>query len=69
VAHHDRDWREVCAAMIDSASTTPDQYRALAAEFRAKARNQESPAFRAELEDVARCYEWAAESLRRHTKD
>jgi len=55
--------------MIDSPSTTSNQYRALAAEFRAKARNQESPAFRAELEDVARCYEWAAESLRSHAKD
>ena len=55
--------------MIDSPSTTSNQYKALAAEFRAKARNQESPAFRAELEDVARCYEWAAESLRSHIKD
>lgn len=55
--------------MIDSPSMTSAQYRALAAEFRAKARNQESPAFRAELEGVARCCEWAAESLGSHTKD
>jgi hypothetical protein len=55
--------------MIDSPSMTPDQYRSLAAEFRAKARNQESPAFRSELEEAARRYEWAAESLCGQAKD
>jgi hypothetical protein len=55
--------------MTGSPSMTSDQYKALASQFRAKARIQESPAFRAELEDVAKCYESAAESLRGPTKD
>ena len=39
---------------------TSEEYRSLAAEFRVRAKNQECPAFRAELEDLARCYDWAA---------
>ena len=39
---------------------TSEEYRSLAADFRMRAKNQECPAFRAELEDLARCYEWAA---------
>jgi hypothetical protein len=39
---------------------TAEEYRALAAEFRRKAGTEESPAFRAELKELARCYEWAA---------
>jgi hypothetical protein len=39
---------------------TSEEYRSLAADFRARAQKQECPAFRAELEDLARCYEWAA---------
>ena len=44
---------------------TAEQYRALAAQFRGKARNEESPAFRAELLDLAKCYEWVAEEVSR----
>jgi hypothetical protein len=44
---------------------TAEQYRALAAQFRGKARNEESPAFRAELFDLAKCYEWMAEEVSR----
>lgn len=39
---------------------TAEGYKALAAEFRSRALNEESPAFRAELEDLARCYESVA---------
>jgi hypothetical protein len=42
---------------------TADEYKALAAEFRSRALNEESPAFRAELEDLARCYESVASSI------
>jgi len=45
---------------------SPAQYRELAADFRARARAQECPAFREELEDLARCYESAAEALDGH---
>lgn len=44
---------------------TAEQYKALAAEFRVKARAVESPAFQAELLDLAKCYEWAAEEATR----
>ena len=44
---------------------TAEQYKALAAEFRGKAHNEESPAFRAELLDLAECYEWVAEEVSR----
>jgi len=44
---------------------TAEQYKALAAEFRGKAHNEESPAFRAELLDLAKCYEWVAEEVSR----
>ena len=44
---------------------TAEQYKALAAEFRGKAHNEESPAFRAELFDLAKCYEWMAEEVSR----
>ena len=37
-----------------------EEYKALAEEFRSRARNEESPALRVELEDLARCYEAAA---------
>jgi hypothetical protein len=39
---------------------TAAEYRSLAEDFRARAKDQDCPAFRAELEDLARCYEWAA---------
>lgn len=42
---------------------TVEQYTALAAQLRRKARAEESPAFRTELEDLARCYEWAASAI------
>ena len=42
---------------------TAEQYKALAAEFRGKARTEESPACRAELLDLAKCYEWVAEEV------
>jgi hypothetical protein len=42
---------------------TADEYKALAAEFRSRALIEESPAFRKELEDLARCYEAAAIDL------
>ena len=44
---------------------TAEQYQVLAAEFRGKAHKEESPAFRAELLDLAKCYEWVAEEVRR----
>jgi len=44
---------------------TAEQYKALAAGFRGKAQNEESPAFRAELFDLAKCYEWMAEEVSR----
>jgi hypothetical protein len=44
---------------------TAEQYKALAAKFRGKAQNEESPAFRAELFDLAKCYEWMAEEVSR----
>ena len=44
---------------------TAEHYKALAAEFRGKAHNEESPAFRAELLDLAKCYEWVAEEVSR----
>jgi len=37
------------------------QYYELATEFRSRAVAEKSPAFRAELEHLAECYEWAAE--------
>ena len=43
---------------------TAEEYKALAAEFRSRALNEESPAFRAELEDLARCYESVAIGMR-----
>jgi hypothetical protein len=39
---------------------TAEEYKTLAEDFRTRARDQACPAFRAELEDLARCYEWAA---------
>ena len=48
--------------------TASEQYKALAAEFRSKARNEQSLAFRAELEELAKCYEWAAEEVIREEK-
>jgi hypothetical protein len=39
---------------------TAEEYKSLAEDFRAKAKDQDCPAFRAELEELARCYEWAA---------
>jgi hypothetical protein len=39
---------------------TAAEYKTLAEDFRTRAKNQSCPAFRAELEDLARCYEWAA---------
>jgi hypothetical protein len=39
---------------------TAEGYKSLAEDFRAKAKDQDCPAFRAELEELARCYEWAA---------
>ena len=42
---------------------TSEEYRSLAVEFRIRAKKQECPAVRAELEDLARCYEWAADSV------
>ena len=44
---------------------TVEEYTSLAAQLRSKALNEESPAFRAELEDLARRYEWAANAIRR----
>jgi hypothetical protein len=44
---------------------TVEQYKVLAAEFREKAHTEESPAFRAELLDLARCYEWVAKEVSR----
>ena len=43
---------------------TAEQYSMLAAECRSKAHNEESPVFRAQLEDLATCYEWVAEVVR-----
>jgi hypothetical protein len=43
--------------------TASKQYKALATEFRSRARNEQSPAFRAELEELAKCYDWAAEEV------
>jgi hypothetical protein len=43
--------------------TASEQYKALATEFRSKARNEQSPTFRAELEELAKCYEWAAKEV------
>jgi len=49
---------------------TAEQYKALAAEFRGKAHHKESPAFCAELLDLAECYEWVAEEVSRcHASD
>jgi len=48
---------------------TREGYRKLAAEFRAKARNEQSPAYREELEDLARCYDSAADDLSRATRE
>jgi hypothetical protein len=42
---------------------TAEQYKALAAEFRNRALNAESPAFQSELENLARCYESAASGM------
>jgi hypothetical protein len=42
---------------------TADKYKELAAELRSRALIVESPAFRKELEDLARCYESAATDL------
>jgi hypothetical protein len=44
---------------------TAEKYQEMAAEFRSRASSVESPAFRAELEDLARCYEWAAGEMMR----
>ena len=42
---------------------TAEEYKALAAELRRRALNEESPAFKAELEGAAQCYEWAANEV------
>jgi len=39
---------------------TAMEYKLLAEKFRTMAKAQDCPAFRAELEELARCYEWAA---------
>jgi len=41
------------------------QYYELATEFRSRAVAEKSPAFRAELEHLAECYEWVAEEVSR----
>jgi hypothetical protein len=50
--------------MIDKNRMKSEEYRKLAAYFRDVARTALGPAFRAEMEDIAKCYDSAAEQLR-----